>query len=645
MAKKDPKTQTEVNDIKNTKDIGIVDPAAMKKATAMISKSPFKNDDLSKDRLINRKDVEYLGKILDVLWPKSKFKPKKLKLTTDDLVNAGMRISYKDALDPASIAGLMQAYVYRISRAHYSIFINGHTEAEAFDSMDLHEKGHILFLHTDNVDIYQKMFSKELDKIWDEKVAKWFTADAQKGYRREKIVQFIFAQFANIAQDMEINSKLFEKEWIEAKRTMSRSSLIMRIRDLEEKFDPITSTLKDQKERTIGSREHALLVAKFKFILDQLTKRADGKIDDILFCYPSYYDWPEKLDWFTYLMLLVKNNFDEVMEQVQQMAQEMAQAAGKGGGQGNSQGTGNGSGQDDGSGSGAGQGQKPISKDVLDNYFDDQAEQEKARSGGDTEGEGSESGGGGEKGDGDDEGEGSGGASGRSEGGTGRGQGGGAWVGEVETHRTFDSFVKFLNKVCLGKELRKMTTDLLYYSNRNKNMGMGGVVLPRRFTTEKWMPTAVTIVIDISGSVNTEYVERIINAIVSANSGIDLKKSHIVFCDTDVRGDEILSRRTRKAWSGGGTSIANGIKYVFMKGYVKKGTDKLIVVSDLEDNLDDWIKAADGKPGQKYVVGYNVNNDESFDAKKQMKKWIPNNDKGWKFVRTFKTMMIEEKID
>ena len=638
MAKaKTPKTQTEVNDIKNTKDIGFIDPKDMKKADGMLNKAPFHKVDLTKDRLVSYADVEYLKTVLDVLWPKSKFKPSKLKGATNDLVNAGMKITYKDPKDPASVKALHQAYVYRKGRARYEIFINGNTEAEAFDAMDLHEKGHVLYLHTDNVEVYQDLFGKELEKIWDEKVAKWFSEDAQKGYKRDKIVKFIFTQFSNIAQDMEINSKLFENEWVDAKKTMSRSSLIMRIRDLKDCFDDITKTIKDQKARTMTTHEYAVLHGKFKFVADQLEKRTAGKIDDILFCYPSYYDWPEKLDWFTYMMLLVKNNFDEVMEQVQQMAQAMAQAMGKGSGQGDP----NGQGQGSGSGNGSGQGtNKTISKDVLDGYFEDENAKEEAEassSGGDGDGDGEDD-------DGLQEAL-AGAAKGRSDGGDGRGSGGGAWTGEIETCATFDSFVRFLNKVCLGKELRKLTTDLLYYSNRNKNSGTGGVVLPRRYSTEKWLPTAVTIVVDISGSVSTDYVERVINAIVSANSGIDLKKSHIIFCDTNVQGDEILSKRTRKAWSGGGTQIANGIRYVFEKGYVKKSSDKLIVVSDLEDNLDSWVKAARGKPGQKFVVGYNVNNEEKFDGRKQMKKYIPNTENGWEFVKTFRTMFIEEKIN
>jgi uncharacterized protein with von Willebrand factor type A (vWA) domain len=193
----------------------------------------------------------------------------------------------------------------------------------------------------------------------------------------------------------------------------------------------------------------------------------------------------------------------------------------------------------------------------------------------------------------------------------------------------------------LGKKNRKLNTDVLYYSNRGRNST--GVIFPRRHLIEKWLPTDVTVVVDISGSVSTEYVERVINAIVDANSGIDLKNSHIIFCDTQVTSDEILSRRTKNVYSGGGTDIAVGIKYAVDK-YVKKTTDKLIVISDFEDNLTRWIEAAHSCKGQCYAIGYNVHNDEKFDPKSIMTNYLPSNEAGQMFCKRFKTLFIQEVI-
>jgi hypothetical protein len=623
MAKKQ-KTQDEATDVVNKKDIGIIPQQDMDDAKIMIDASPWKDVDLTKDRLLNWKDVESLTPIIDKLWPKSSYSPTQRDARTQELINAGMIITYKDQFDKASIQRLMQAYVYQESRGRYQIFINGNNEAEAFDALDLHEKGHILFQHTNGVNLYIEQFKKELDKIWNEKVAKWFTADAQKGYKKDKIVRFIFDQFSNIAQDMEINSKFFDNgEWVSAKKTYSRSLLKIMFKDLTDCFDDMSHLIKDSKAQKIDHPEYLKIAQRFNNISTQLVKRSNGEIDDILYCYPTYHNWPEKLDWMTYMKLLVANKFDDVMKQVQDQIQQAAGGNGSGNGQGQGQGSG-----------GTG-----ISKDALDKYFADDKADEDAKSGtGDSENDDS-----GDE-DGDEKQDGYKGADGRSEGGMARGLGSGAWTGDIETCATFDSFVKLLNKICLGKELKKRTTDIMYYSNRGKTINMGGSVLPRRYCTAKWMPTAITIVIDISGSVATAYVERIINSIVSANSGVDLKKSHIIFCDTNVQGDEILDKRTRKVWSGGGTRIATGIKYAFDKKYVSKSTDKLLVVSDFEDDLNEWTKAAEGKPGIKYAIGYNVENKDNFTPTATLEQYCPSTENGKKFVKCWHTLFITEKI-
>ena len=338
---KKPKDRTDASEVVNMKDIEVIPQSDRDAAKALIEAAPWVDPsnnapiDLTKDRLLSVKDVEYLMKVIDVLWVKSTYTPTFLPSTTDQLIKAGMKIEYKDPAHKESVERLMAAYVYRVSRAKYEIFVNENCELESYDSMDLHEKGHILYQHTDGVDLYMKQFAQELDKVWD-KVEKWFTEDAKKGIKKDKIVKFIFAQFSNIAQDMEINSKLFENEWIDAKRTMSRSLLVMYYKHLLSQFDELSGLIKSDKARKLGTPQNMRLVEEFKFIVDNLEKRIDGKVDDILFCYPSYYDWPEKMDWFTYLLLLVKTRFDEVMDQIQQMVQAMS--AMQGSGQGQSQG-------------------------------------------------------------------------------------------------------------------------------------------------------------------------------------------------------------------------------------------------------------------------------------------------------------------
>jgi hypothetical protein len=74
--------------------------------------------------------------------------------------------------------------------------------------------------------------------------------------------------------------------------------------------------------------------------------------------------------------------------------------------------------------------------------------------------------------------------------------------------------------------------------------------------------------------------------------------------------DEIMSARTKSVHAGGGTCMANGIRYIAKKNYVKRGTDKLFVISDFQDSLDDWCNAVEKIPGIHYAIGYNVSTEE-----------------------------------
>jgi uncharacterized protein with von Willebrand factor type A (vWA) domain len=157
------------------------------------------------------------------------------------------------------------------------------------------------------------------------------------------------------------------------------------------------------------------------------------------------------------------------------------------------------------------------------------------------------------------------------------------------------------------------------------------------------MPSEVTIVVDISGRVATNYVERVINAIVDTNSGIDLKNSHIIFCDTEVTSDEIISKRTRMAVAGGGTDIAVGIAYAGR--YMKKSTSKLFCISDFEDNISAWVREAKKFPGQKYAIGYNVSNSDNFNGVDVVDRYIGSSSNAQDFLKTFKVLFINEKIE
>jgi len=604
----DPSQQTQEIGIKNDTDAKVFISkrrlnAAKKLIENLLTQEMFQKT--FKEQELSLTHIKQIEPLVDILWQKSNFKPYKYDDINQKLIDAEISIIYKEGSDPELKDILMQACVSKVS-ATYEIFINEDCEAESFYSTDLHEKGHIFFSHLENLEIYLQQFTKEVIRLWDEKLAKWFTEDCIAGHKRKNIIKMLFNMFSNIAKDMEINSKLFENEWMEVKRTMSRSYLVMRFSHLKEYFDDLSKSIKDPANK-INTSGYEKIIQEFSSICTSLFLRADGKVDDILFCYPTYHNWPEKLDWMSYMTLLLKN-IDETMEQIKDQLQQMAGLIG--GGQ---------------------NGDKQISKEVVDKYFEDQQTVENKMKGEDdlstTDNE-----------DDDEENP----SNSRSTGNNSRGtKGTGAWKDLVSTCETFDAFTKLLNKLCLGKKNRRIDTNLLYYANRKKISS--SVVVPRRHTTERWVPTNVTIVVDVSGSVKTDYVERVINAIKDANTGIDLKSSRIIFCDTKVVSDESLGQREKYVYSGGGTNIAVGISYALEK-YVHKQTDKLFVISDFCDDLIEWQQAAQGRPGIKYAIGYNVNNSDDFDGRDQMSDYFPQNENGIAFCKTFNVLFINAKI-
>jgi len=553
---------------------------------------------------LKREDVVCLGEIMETIYPKSAYNPSRLGEVNEELIDTDTEIKYVERDNPKLKASGMVACVMKEWRNKFKIYIHEDVELEAYDSADVHEKGHVLFNHLSGSFAYLEQFKKELEKIWDSKLTKYFDDDVIK-LSKTKIVKMLFREFSNIAQDMEINSKLFDNgEWVKCKKTLSRAAVRVSFAPLLAQFDELSGMVKNVQDRALESPGHKKLVNKFMFILCQLLERIDGEEGDFQFCYPANKGWPEKMDWMTYMIFLV-NDIDNTMGQVMnQIAKQIQKPMGGG---------------------------KTMSQSVLQEYFDSVQKEIDAQNSANSDA-------GIDGGNVDVE--------GRSDGGDGRCDGSKGVAVDFETCDTFSSFTAFLRKECLGKKNRRLNSDVLYNSNRGKFSQ--NVVVPRRHLIEKWMQTECHIVVDISGSVPTDYVERVINSIVDTNSGIDLKNSHIIFCDTEVVSDEIMSSRTKSVYAGGGTNIAQGIKYVGEKKYCSKKNDKLFVISDFQDKLSRWVDEAEKFPGLKYAIGYNVRSREDCEgmfASMQNGNDINDSEVGQRWNRAFhRTIFITETI-
>ena len=172
-------------------------------------------------------------------------------------------------------------------------------------------------------------------------------------------------------------------------------------------------------------------------------------------------------------------------------------------------------------------------------------------------------------------------------------------VDATPTMRLDRSVLKFIEKNCIGKTVQRDRQDPLYNYNRGKTSG--GVMRTRITTVEEYRPGNLVALIDVSGSVDIELVKALLSEILKYKSKFGTK-SRIILWDTRLVDDLPLKRSNLEAiCCGGGTSIARGIRYAKEK-YLKSEQDKLCVISDFEDCLEDWAEELAGIKGDTFAV-------------------------------------------
>ncbi len=86
--------------------------------------------------------------------------------------------------------------------------------------------------------------------------------------------------------------------------------------------------------------------------------------------------------------------------------------------------------------------------------------------------------------------------------------------------------------------------------------------------------------------------------------------------------------------------------YSINKGYLDKPNSKYVLISDFEDNLGSWVKKLEkmNPRAVKYLIGYNVHGSNSFDAKKEMSRYVGDNETGKRLTKVANVLFIEEVI-
>lgn len=388
----------------------------------------------------------------------------------------------------------------------------------------------------------------------------------------------------DIAMDMEVNSKILDKETIEELAG-----------DVESLFPPKEDeTLRNMIKKNIESKGLSSedLELMNREVDDALNKMKNKSYLHLIgpWLYKDHatgQPFEDGLSYPTYLMKIIEN-LDQFIKMLAAM---------------NKQGNGNGNGQGDGNGSGQGNlDPQSVSKEDISNLLNslgsDALSQMINQAVGNS-GNGSSS-----ENDSDSHGEGKNHSSdSRSEANKDREDSGNDYCkskGTVGGVRGYQETRKDLDKVDMAlKEVLKESKhkvisyntkkDLTYFYNRGINRG---VLAPRykRSISVNTKPKLVFL-IDVSGSMNIDLVNRIVGTIARSIKRFnrDLRYD-IIAWDTDLchhYKDIDPSKSIPDIPYGGGTEMARGIKY-FKDNYGPDNT--LIVISDFYDDLDHWAR-------------------------------------------------------
>ena len=509
----------------------------------------------------------------------------------------------------------------------------------------MHEYGHIYLGHLDG--IHEELDSRICDVIENyreeliEKINTSCGIDfADKLLERVIDDPVLNHSLHNIAMDMEVNSKILSED------------------DVNEIEADVTSVLpKDEEELLEYMKDKVSDPEEKKKIQEKLDKlKNESKIKLILPCrYHLDKDtpFPDDLTYPDYLILIIQH-LDQFVKMMVSIAQggngdtsditsEDVQNA-LGGGQGTGSGSGengsdSGQGQDQGSGSGMSglndlmnkMGMSEGSGDNSEGNKDgDKSDSKTGDSGDKVEKDSpykgkrpnSSTGGSEEGGDGDLDAD-----SGthkdhrtdsrddadkkrelgqiRSQGGLGCGMSGGPDATREVTKT--DEIDMALDEVMLNYKSKVIKVDCkkenLYLYNRGINRSVITPIVKRK-VTQSTEPT-ITFLIDVSGSMDTKLVDRILNTIAKKMRKIGRGLKYNIISWSTCLGEHIQNIDPRKGVPrismGGGTRMAKGIQY-FKDNYGPEAV--LIVISDFEDYLQEW-QEIESKMPQYTMYGFN----------------------------------------
>ena len=149
------------------------------------------------------------------------------------------------------------------------------------------------------------------------------------------------------------------------------------------------------------------------------------------------------------------------------------------------------------------------------------------------------------------------------------------------------ALAKYIERESFSRKIENTHANIMYYYNRRK---YGKVDVVTKETRENiYRPGNIYVIVDCSGSIDERAIKKMLNVIKQLSKKCG-SKSRVIWWDTRLCKD-VLLRDPQEPICGGGTDIAEGIKYV-RERYLKSSNDKLFIISDYYDSLGKWYQEA-----------------------------------------------------
>jgi hypothetical protein len=180
--------------------------------------------------------------------------------------------------------------------------------------------------------------------------------------------------------------------------------------------------------------------------------------------------------------------------------------------------------------------------------------------------------------------------------------------------------VRVLRERSLLLKRNRLHTDILYNINRNR---FGDILIPRRYRVENYNLNNLCILLDVSGSVPQGFVKRVIQTIMRAEGALGgALNKHLsrLVCWSDSLCSDTSLADIGAVSSGGGTMLGAGIEYC--KRYLGERSS-FFIISDFQDDLNDWLAAARDLPCEKTAVGYGrFSRESSWGGHSTFEEWF-----------------------